>query len=245
MLLYRRRKLLGIVDISLCFKEAFERRRKGDLSEEDYFEQLLAHFRGIRHPEDSDDRSFESRLLKLNPYAKAIWNSALREDSPITESAELNSLFLGCLEGNMDQMLRFYNKILVKHPNLPVRHALATLASEKGHADILEFFLRNGVLIDTTLDRAMELGFYKSPDMLRVLSDFKRRDIHIAKDSPAKVDEIVHPNWSNRQDEPPINDRQKETLEERHKRLIKEVNRPIGTCKTSKELEERFDWIDW
>jgi hypothetical protein len=91
----------------------------------------------------------------------------------------------------------------------------------------------------------MELGFYKSPDMLKVLSDFRWRDIHIAKDSPAKVDEIVHPNWSKCQDELPVNDRQKETPEERHKRLIREGNHPIGTCKTSKELEERFGSIDW
>jgi hypothetical protein len=54
--------------------------------------------------------------------------------NPVTESADPVSLFLACLEGNLDQMQGFYQKIFAKHPNLPVRHALATLASETGHA---------------------------------------------------------------------------------------------------------------
>jgi hypothetical protein len=65
--------------MSLCFKAAYEERRSGNITEETYLDHLIAHFRGVRHAEDSREASTGP---SLDSFGASIQEMVLETDWP-------------------------------------------------------------------------------------------------------------------------------------------------------------------
>lgn len=63
--------------MSLCFREAFLAKQDHKITEEEYLGHLIAHLRGVRHPQDSDRDVIVS---KFDPFGASIREMALRTD---------------------------------------------------------------------------------------------------------------------------------------------------------------------
>ena len=64
--------------MSLCFRDAFVSKQSGTITEEEYLDHLIAHFRGVRHPQDSDKEDVIT--AKWDPFGASIKEMALRTD---------------------------------------------------------------------------------------------------------------------------------------------------------------------
>ena len=62
---------------SLCFLEAFNAKQNDQITEKEYLNHLLAHFRGVRH---SQDNNIDDVLLKTDPFGDSIRRMALGPD---------------------------------------------------------------------------------------------------------------------------------------------------------------------
>ncbi|EON66483.1 hypothetical protein W97_05581 [Coniosporium apollinis CBS 100218] len=229
--------------MSLCFEDAFTEFKSGRISEVEYLGHLLAHFRGSRHPGDSDSRNFKAVLGSFNPYAESIRQAALETDyQPLENTTALERLFEACLAGNSAQFKSSLEGLNDGHASL-IMQPLATLAAEKGRARMLQACLEKGAKFNGTLDRAVEIGSDKTPEMLEVLAAAKWRNIHEVKNDKQAVSAVARP-WLSRK---PAQEQQPtaETQQERHERLVRTGQHPSGTCMTGEELEKRFGWIDW
>lgn len=78
-----------ITIMSLCFGEAFDAKRAGKITEEEYFGHLLAHFRGVRHPQDS---GIEREVSSFDPVGASIRELALRTDYQPMQGNYISSL---------------------------------------------------------------------------------------------------------------------------------------------------------
>ena len=229
--------------MSLCFQDAFSALRSGKIEEAEYIHHLLAHFRGIRHSSDAKEQDIDIVLTKHNPYAESIRYAALNTTyKTFEEKAPLESLFSSCLENDIGQVKANLEHIEENHDHTVLLPPLGTLAAEKGHSSILQMCLEKEVSFDRSLDRAVEIGFYKNPDMLNVLSAVKWRNIQTAQDQQA-IDEIVRP-WLKVNVQPEEHAKE-ETYGERHERLMRTGMHGPGTCNTAEELEKSFGHINW
>jgi len=79
--------------MSLCFLQAFAKAhsREFAIPQKDYFNHLLAHFRGVRHPQDSISGIGET-LAKLQPWVGSLREVALASDYKPLEG-KLGALF--------------------------------------------------------------------------------------------------------------------------------------------------------
>jgi len=232
--------------MSLCFEDSFKAFKGHKIAEEEYLHYLIAHFRGERHSGDTDTRNFKFILRKFNPYAEAIRYTALETDYPtFDQSAPLEALFKSCLNNQKDDVTTIVQRLDEMGQFHPLCQPLATLAAEKGHAHILEICLDKGANFEPVLERAVELGFDKSPDMLSILSARKWRNIQDANGDKEQVNYIVRP-WLKPKDQGTKDDECKAgTHKSRHERLVKSGKHPHGTCWTPEELEEKFGDIGW
>jgi hypothetical protein len=61
--------------MTLCFQQAFLKR--GEITEKEYISHLLAHFRGLRHPKDSEKD--EGAIVELlDPFGASVREVALK-----------------------------------------------------------------------------------------------------------------------------------------------------------------------
>ena len=67
--------------MSLCFLQALANAhsREGGIQQQEYFNHLLAHFRGVRHPQDSISGIGET-LAKIQPWVGSLREVALASD---------------------------------------------------------------------------------------------------------------------------------------------------------------------
>ena len=61
---------------SLCFKEAYDARISGRLNLEDFLNYILAHYKGLRHQEDTEGK----RPYISVSFEYEVRNLVLRED---------------------------------------------------------------------------------------------------------------------------------------------------------------------
>jgi hypothetical protein len=230
--------------MTLCFKEAFIAARSGKINEEEYLNNLLAHFRNVRHPPDTELPDIDASFAKNNPYAESIRQFAVFTTyDPFDDKEPVESLFKACLVDNISEVKSYLAVLSESNNNHVLLPPLGTLAAEKGHAAILQMCLEQGLTFDQQLDRAIEIGFYRSSDMVHVLEAAQWRDIQNAQGSQQAIDEIVRPSLKVKaQAEEDVNE---ETYEERHKRLVRTGMHGPGTCKTGAELEKLFGHLDW
>jgi hypothetical protein len=64
--------------MSLCFREAFLDKIFNKISEEEYLNHLIAHFRGVRHPLDSGT---DPIVEVHDPIGRSFKKVALRADN--------------------------------------------------------------------------------------------------------------------------------------------------------------------
>lgn len=64
--------------MSLCFLQALSKLKQSEnsITEQEYIQHLVAHFRGIRHPEDSNTSVADS-LQAIEPWAGSLREIAL------------------------------------------------------------------------------------------------------------------------------------------------------------------------
>jgi|SRR5271154_184871 len=60
--------------LSLCFGPAWRAMIRREITKEEYLGHLLAHFRGVRHPEDNG----EDRIASFDPVSRSIRLVALK-----------------------------------------------------------------------------------------------------------------------------------------------------------------------
>ncbi|KAI9765324.1 MAG: hypothetical protein M1839_005524 [Geoglossum umbratile] len=75
--------------MSLCFRDAFLSLRRNSITDTEYLSSLLAHFRGVRHPQDSE---YDVIVPKFDPFGASIRDLALKTDYEPLESDSLPSL---------------------------------------------------------------------------------------------------------------------------------------------------------
>ncbi len=63
--------------MSLCFRDAFVAKQAHRITEAEYVDHLIAHFRRVRHPQDSDR---DVITAKWDPFGASIREMALRTD---------------------------------------------------------------------------------------------------------------------------------------------------------------------
>lgn len=63
---------------SLCFKEAFDARERGEINHDEYLMHLVAHFGELRHPADAEGK---------RPYVPSYFNRTVR-DLALSEKLE-------------------------------------------------------------------------------------------------------------------------------------------------------------
>ena len=159
--------------ISLCFLEAFNAKQNHQITEKEYLSHLVAHFRGVRHLQDSN---VDHVLLKSDPFGDSIRQMALRPNyesiqgekkssfcllkspfSPLVDTTPYEMLFNSCLTATLDQVRSDIK--LVEQASLPVPlQPLTTLAAVNGNATILRYCLARGAVFDAALNTAVELG---------------------------------------------------------------------------------------
>lgn len=227
--------------MTLCFQPAFVAFKGSEIAEADYLSHLLAHFRGIHHPEDSDTKNFEAVLAGFNPYAESIRQAALTKTYEPLPNSALQS-FYACLTGRSTHFSHHLETLEKVHVALLLQ-PLATLAAEKGHANILQTCLNTGAKFNDLLDRAVEIGFGMSPDMLTVLANVEWRNIQKVRNDPQAVRDVVWPWLRNKPNQEP--DQGKQIAEKRHEQLEQEGLHPAGTCMAGEDLEKKFGDIDW
>lgn len=63
--------------MSLCFRAAFRAKQSQSITEQEYLRHMIAHFRGVRHPEDGGTDVIVS---KFDPVGASFRVMALRSD---------------------------------------------------------------------------------------------------------------------------------------------------------------------
>jgi hypothetical protein len=144
---------------TLCFTEAWEAKQNSKITEQECQSNLLAHFRGVWHP--SDEKRPEKSFMYNAPYVKSLRHAALEtEYESLEDTTSLESLFQSCSTGDLDiidqQFSELQNNTQLQRSLL---QPLATLATEKGHAQVLQFFLDKGASFDRYVDEAVSSGY--------------------------------------------------------------------------------------
>lgn len=87
--------------MSLCFCDAFEEKKNGAISEEEYFHHLLAHCRGVKHEEEGDEwPGGDSRLaaLDLVGYSIKTWSLSM----PHIKRRPVSKSYVDSISDNLD-----------------------------------------------------------------------------------------------------------------------------------------------
>jgi hypothetical protein len=71
--------------MSLCFKAAYQERQSDNITEETYLGHVIAHFRGIRHAEDSREAFTGMSPETPDPFGASIQEMVLETGCPIMQ----------------------------------------------------------------------------------------------------------------------------------------------------------------
>jgi hypothetical protein len=118
------------IDAGLCFRDAIDAIEGGMISEGEYFEHLIAHYRGLRHPFDHEP-GMVYHLIVTEPVASSIHRNSLKNDYEDFNTAEIEAcrkLFHNCVEGDMGNFTASLDGLLPRGDQLiqPVTTLAAT-----------------------------------------------------------------------------------------------------------------------
>ena len=90
--------------MSLCFLDAFEAKQAQYITEDEYVRHMLAHFKGVRHPQDDGT---DWRLEASDPIGASIRELALSTDyGPMKGIGTSSEEFCAKLDGRYKVLRR-------------------------------------------------------------------------------------------------------------------------------------------
>jgi hypothetical protein len=174
--------------MSLCFLQALAQanRRENSIADQEYIKHLVAHFRGIRHPEDATT-SVGDTLAAIEPWAGSLREIAItpiyselqgKKDDILgffcvlctnyfLDTSAYESLFLASLQGDISGFKTALQESVAQNGPNPLQPA-ACLAAQKQQHHILRYCLQKGAVFDRYLNRAAQMGA-QTPAMLELL----------------------------------------------------------------------------
>ncbi|KAJ4990057.1 hypothetical protein SVAN01_04520 [Stagonosporopsis vannaccii] len=140
--------------MSLCFLEAFVRFKSGAIPEQEFLDNLLAHFRGTRHREDEKQSNGEP-LANFEPWMASLRDVALAGDyKPLEDTSNHETLLSLCLQGRFEKF-----KAAINSSRAPeILQPLACIAAQRGNIEILQACLDQGAKFDRYLTRASQIS---------------------------------------------------------------------------------------
>jgi hypothetical protein len=163
----------------LCFQEAIDAMKGGNISQEEYFGYLVKHYQGIRHKIDLD--SFNRLLDGLaltEPVATAIYQSAIKGNYEKFSEAEVDTcrkLFHVCAEGDLHQFRTIFQELSSRRSLLlkPIARLAATKPDVEIFQDCLLFSMETGVNINLELNEIV----FRVPKVLDFLLEHNWNNI--------------------------------------------------------------------
>jgi hypothetical protein len=150
---------------TLCFTEASGKLSTGKIREGEYFRQVLAHYRGVRHPGDND-LSYRNEK-QIGHFAISFITHSIRQTTlekiyaPLStrSTTALSRLFEACAIGNVKRLETQFRATTTRE-GVPVSlfiQPLAVVAAVKGRTECFRFCLDKGANIeDYCLSQAIE-----------------------------------------------------------------------------------------
>jgi len=127
--------------MSPCFLEAYEKKQKGEITEDEYLQYLLAHFREAWH--DEDEMSSFSKLESVDLFGYSIWAWSSRSFSIAKDIKPLENVFRTYRSGNVDEIAEKL-ETLNEEDKKKATESLAALALTDRKPNILKFCLDRG-----------------------------------------------------------------------------------------------------
>jgi hypothetical protein len=182
---------------SLCFREALDQLLRDDISERAYLGHILAHFRGVRHPDDENSyhapekRQTPWRTLRHHRYKHTAYSvlhaSVESKYKPLSKKSTdaLENLYFACANGYAHQFRQDYDRFMATStlPKKLLLQPLAVLAAESGSAECLRICLDNGAkLNNVNITGAIEMwsSYADSVEMLELLYEKGWRRMRIS-----------------------------------------------------------------
>jgi hypothetical protein len=146
--------------MSLCFLEVSYGHRSGRLPESQYITYLVAHFRrDVFHDEDQQRRKTCKKakdFRRIESSAQSVRHAAVEGTYERLEStAELESIFQACVAGDLEAVKNEYEEFERRPEQIPFLSQLATLAAQRGQAEVLQFCFEKGYASDEYLKSAV------------------------------------------------------------------------------------------
>lgn len=137
------------------------------ITKDEYFKHLLAHYRGLRHPEDVDPRQ---RMFVRGPFAKSMVFYAINQDYEDFNVAEIDAcqyLFKSCVEGDLGGFTTTLDELTPRHALLlqPVTILTGTEGQDETFKLCPSLALNAGIDIQSAVYRII----FKCPSTLDFL----------------------------------------------------------------------------
>jgi hypothetical protein len=172
----------------LCFRDAIDAIEVGMISKEEYFEHLIAHYRGLRHPFDHE-RGMVYQLMVTEPVASSIRRHALwgdYEDFDVAEIEACQKLFHSCVEGNMGQFTAGLDELSRRHAL--ILQPVTVLAAIEGHDEIFRLCVPLALNANIDIEIAVRNIMFKQPEIMDFLLQLNWEDI---QNSPKILNKFI------------------------------------------------------
>jgi len=180
--------------MSLCFLEALTAfiRRENGITEQEYIQHLVAHFRGIRHPNDNIP-SITNTLSAIYPWAGSLREIALESVyDPLPDTSTYETFFLACAQGD-EPLLKTTLQALLTQEGPNVLQPAACLAAQKKNHITLKYLLEQGAVFDKYIEKAVQIGAVRSPEMLELMLEADCAGIRSSREAVERQIEYYGP----------------------------------------------------
>jgi hypothetical protein len=183
---------------TLCFNEARNQLTQGKIREGEYFRQIFAHYRGVRHP--GDNNSSDTNKQQIGYFAASFITYSIRQAAleekykPLStrSTTTLEKLFEACVIGNVKRLETQFRATTTRE-GVPVKlfiQPLAVVAAVKGHTECFRFCLDQGANIeDYCLGQAIEeVGIRQSDlEMMELLYEKNWKGLGISNTFQSEI----------------------------------------------------------
>lgn len=145
-----------------CFLASLSAFQKAEISEEEYFRNLLGHYTGIRHGHDNYNfpgRTIYEGELSADPVAQMIHRTSLTTAyQPLASTEECEELFASCIRDDSDGVIGSLEKLnsIREQIILP----LAMLAAQRDGLTVFRVTVKEAVALKVDIYRV--IGRYAS-----------------------------------------------------------------------------------
>ncbi|RYP53705.1 hypothetical protein DL770_010982 [Monosporascus sp. CRB-9-2] len=166
--------------MSLCFLEAFQAKKDGIITEEEYVHHLLAHSTGVEHEED-ETQGKDWELLERDPFGYSIqcW---CRRISPVKDATPFEDVFKAYRTGDVENVKANLGKLGKEHADF-ICKSLSLLALQERQSEMLKLCLdQDGFAYEGYFeDEANRVSEDDDPKTFKVLEESNFRKIYPRK----------------------------------------------------------------